>query len=161
MAMFTVHMRRAAGAGDAALGAVFVKDGFNPAAFLLGEIWLLGKRLWLAALVYVSLALALVLGTGALGIPLAGTIGAIALLRLLLGLEASSLLAARLRRRGFDLVGVVQGTKRDDAERRFFSAWRGWDTRPAAPASPAMPAIGVAAPQDDIVGLFPQSGGSR
>src|SRR5690606_28192207 len=88
-------------------GAVLVRDGFHWLAFLVPVIWLPANRLWLEALAFVGAAIVL----GALG-SFAGwnnvvTVASL-MLALLIGLEASTLKIASLRRRGWREWGVVE-----------------------------------------------------
>ena len=170
MAVFTVHLKQA-GVDDRrriALDAVFLKDGFSAAAFVFGPFWLLVSRLWLAAIVYVALASVLAFLALALHLPPIAALMLTLLLNLLLGFEAGNLLRGRLERRGFGTVNVVQGTKLDDAERRFFAAWKeplnqdavlktGGQATPTESTGPWSTVPSVR--RDDVVGLFPEKGG--
>jgi hypothetical protein len=148
---------------------IFIRDGFSFWAFLLGPLWMLWHRLWLIFIGYVGLAILLQIGLQGIGAPQAVMWAAGLLLAFLIGLEAATLRRLTLGRRRWTNVGIVIGDDLEAAERRFFDAW----TRPAprAPiAAPATaPAPGAPAPSTpalsgsttDIVGLFPQPGGSR
>ncbi len=118
MAIFTVHMK-----DNNACSALFIKDGFSWAAFLLGSFWLLSKRLWLAFLGYTLISVALAIVARKLGVPPAMLPLVSLPLAFLLGLEASNLQIWKANRQKFEPVGVVQGTKIDDAERRFFDVF--------------------------------------
>lgn len=115
MAIFTVHMKE-----NDAQGAVFIKDGFSWSAFALGPLWLLSKKLWLAFFVFIALTVILGLAGLKLGVhPSALSIISL-LLSFLLGTEATNLQRWKMGQQKFESVGVVQGNKQDDAERRFF-----------------------------------------
>jgi hypothetical protein len=79
-------------------------------------------------------------------------------LALLLGLEASSLLRLRLRRRGYVDAGAVAAHDLDDAEAVFFARVAdemgdaGWRPPGGHDGSPA----GRKPPGEDVVGLFPE-----
>ena len=126
MAIFTVHSKAGTDAGD----AIFVRDSFQVWAFIFGPLWLLAKGFWLILLVYLALFAGLAFALHHFMLP-PGPLMALALLAHgLIGLEAAKLRADRLERRGFETVAVVQGSRRDDAERRYFGA-----IRPSGPAN--------------------------
>jgi hypothetical protein len=143
---------------------IFIRDGFSFWAFLLGPLWMLWHRLWLVFIGYVGLAILLQIGLQGIGAPQAVMWAAGLLLAFLIGLEAATLRRLTLGRRRWTNVGIVIGDDLEAAERRFFDAW----TRPvlrapiAAPATaPAPGAPALSGSTTDIVGLFPQPGGSR
>jgi hypothetical protein len=159
MAIFTVHMPNEAGlsAEDAAFEAVFIRDRFNWAAFLFGPLWLLAKRLWLPLLAYLVAATLFGILAVAFRLP-PYALGAVDILvSLLIGCEAPDLLRLKLDRRGFSELGVVQGTRLDDAERRFFASWPKSRSDQADGTLPR----GSAPPMGDtgILGFFPEPGG--
>jgi hypothetical protein len=145
----------------------FVRDGFHFWAFVLPPAWLLVHRLWLALVIYV-------VGYALLGGALA-YIGATAnvqlfvgaLIGLLMGFEVSSIRRWTLSRRGWKTLGFVVGEDAEMAERRFFAEWA---KRPApAPETPPAPGEPVYSMPvrrgpptgHDVLGLFPEPGGSR
>ena len=86
---------------------------------------------------------------------------------LLLGMEASSLWRWTLNRRGWNNTGVVVGDDVESAERRFFQTWQerseGRSQSPAAPKPVVLTSYGPK-PADgasEVIGLFPEPGGSR
>lgn len=98
--------------------AVVVRDGFYFLAFIVPLPWLLAHRLWIEALAVLAVTLSVATaGSYVLAGP-AGSIAALAL-NLFIGLEASSLRLAALRRRGWRDWGVVEAENRDDAEIRY------------------------------------------
>ncbi len=144
---------------------VFVRDGFNWAAFFFGALWMLWRRLWLVLLGYLVLVGALEFLLRLIGASVATRIFIGFLIALLVGLEAASLRRWTLMRRGWRDHGIVVGDNLEGAERRFFSAWTATGaSKSAAAASPV--AAGLvqrtqpSAPAG-VVGLFPQPGGSR
>jgi hypothetical protein len=166
MTVYTVHeppLKRNETAPDPER-VVFVRDGFSFWAFLLTPLWMLWHRLWLVLLGFialVALALAALFSLGAS----AGVVAAVlALLKLLIGFEASSLRRFTLGRRGWRTAGIVVGNDLESAERRFFDLWVG---KPAVPGEPRpVPPAATAAPvmrraSSDIVGLFPEAGTPR
>jgi hypothetical protein len=105
----------------------------------------------------------------ALGASLFAMVVAGVLISLLAGLEASTLRRFKLARRHWRNIGVVTGGDLEEAERRFFDAWRQAPLRrPASPPTPAASApaqpSAAAAPapgQSDVIGLFPEPGEQR
>jgi uncharacterized protein DUF2628 len=157
MPVYTVHEppRRSDDALAHTARFVFVRDGFHWWAFLLGPLWLLRHRLWLELIAYLVLAGGIAFALPRLGVAPSAGFAALALIALLVGLEASTLRRWKLARRGYANRGIVVGDDRETAERRFFDAWvREAGGRPAQPAAPSP----RAAPASDIVGLFPQPG---
>jgi hypothetical protein len=140
---------------------VFVRDRFAWGAFLLGPLWLLWRRLWLALIGYV-VVVGLVMvalrfaGAGPSWRTLAGV-----LIALLLGIEAANLRRWSYVRRGWRDLGIVIGDDLEAAERRFFDTYaadaaeRGEFVAPAPPSPPRPSSVG------DVIGLFPQPGASR
>jgi Protein of unknown function (DUF2628) len=141
----------------------FVRDGFSWGAFLLGPVWMAWRRLWLVLLGYIvlmaalSFALAKLAATGDIAVLVAF------LVALLLGLEGSTLARWTLRRRGWNELGIVVGKNREEAERRFFNVWVANNAaRPDLP--PARPGTSLPSGRNytpDVVGLFPEPGGTR
>jgi hypothetical protein len=144
---------------------VFVRDGFNWAAFFFGALWMLWRRLWLVLLGYLVLVGALEFLLRLIGAAMAARVFIGFLIALLVGLEAASLRRWTLIRRGWRDHGIVVGDDLEGAERRFFSAWTMADgPKSAAATSPATTGLvqrtQPSAPTG-VVGLFPQPGGSR
>jgi hypothetical protein len=128
--------------------AVLVRDGFRFLAFLLPPVWLACHRLWIEALLVVAVSMAL----SGLGM-MAGFGNAAPVLLLLVslyaGLEGSTLLLARYRRRGWHEWGVVEADNAADAEIRYLAeALTAEDETPAPAPVPAAAATprGVAQP---------------
>jgi len=167
MPTYTVHQPPAKnGAAPDPQRFVFVRDGFHFWAFLLTLPWLIYRRLWLALLGYVLLTAAMAVVFHYLRTP-SGSQAAIGLLiGVLFGLEAASLRRWTYRRRRWENIGVVVGDDQEDAERRFFAEWvnrpaeiapvPAASTRSAPISPPPMPRS--TAPNNDIIGLFPQPG---
>lgn len=166
MKVYTVH----APAADAdPMKVVFVKEGVAWPALFFPVLWLLFHRMWLALVVYVVVFGALGIAGETLGGPLPPVV--IAGLQILFALEANQLRRRSLARRGFDLVGVVRGGSREEAEIRYFAdiaaARRPVAPPPierAAPAAPAATASSATNPATNlaggqVVGLFPAPAG--
>jgi len=164
MSIYTVHeppLRAAESIPDPER-FVFVRDGFSLWAFLVAALWMLWHRMWLVLLIYVVIIAGLQAAMRYGGVP-GGVIGVTELLiSLLIGLEASTLRRFTLWRRGWRNVGVVSGQDEEDAERRFFAAWKADASQPG-PGRSSRRASSPAprtSPSTDVIGLFPQPGAS-
>lgn len=137
---------RKAGVLDA-LRFLFVKDGFSWPALFFPFLWMLSRRLFLAAAIYIVLSSALVALSDILGPP---AIAALVALRLGLGFLGNDLRRYFLGRRGYVEIGSATGVSRDEAEIRFFMN-RPADVDAAAPITrpPAAPG--------PVIGLFPSA----
>lgn len=156
MAFYTVH--EPPGAPVAPWDRmVFIRDGFSLFAAVAAPVWMLCHRLWLVLVLYLALMSALVWGLAALGASRGVMLGVLALIALLLGLEASTLRRWTLARRGWREAGVVSGETRELAEFRFF---QGIDVpSPAAPAAEPGFLGGRLrrADTEGVIGLFPEA----
>ena len=171
MRVYTVHAPSVD--GTLALSAtdrfVFVRDGFSVWAFLFGPVWLLYRRLWLAVLGYVVLAALLEVALTLLHAGGGTRLAVMAVIAVLMGLEANSLRRWTLARRKWRQLDVVVANNEQAAERRFFDRWtaeRGIDIDPLAVDRGAPPPIRTGPSQppaahSDIIGLFPSSGAPR
>jgi len=166
MAIYTVHEppRREADAPAHTERFVFLRDGFSWSAFLFGPLWMLRHRLWLVLILYLIVVAGLMLGLRAVGASPIGVAAILVLLALLVGIEASTLRRWTLARRGWSFLGVVVGDDLESAERRFFDAWvRGADVSRlppdgAAPTSQSSRSHPPGAPNQEVIGLFPEPG---
>jgi len=162
MAVYTVHQPRLR-KGEASVDPerlVFVRDGFHFWAFLLAPLWLLWHRLWLALVLWV-----VVFGAAEIGLRYAGVRGSahaavLALIGLLVGLEASSLRRWTLALHGWKNIGIVVGDNLESAERRFLSDWIENKNAPAAARTSAtsLPTRLPADRMPEVIGLFPEPG---
>ena len=133
MRLYTVHLKRGA---DPLFtpdrGAVVVREGFNWAAFFFTWIWALFSGLWLAAVLFVAIELALALAVEWLGLEGASAFAIVFAWRLIAGFVANDLRRGALARRGYALADIVAGRTRLAAELRYFEhhpalatpAWR-------------------------------------
>ena len=144
---------------------LFVRDGFYFWAFLLAPIWLAVHRLWLVLLGYV-IANASIGGIFYLTGVSAGLKFVSGLLVALLGgFEAATLWRWTLTRRGWQMLGFVIGDNNESAERRFFGEWEK-HARATPPTSPpnephySIPVRRGPPSGSDVIGLFPEPGGS-
>jgi len=140
----------------------FVRDRFTWSAFLFAPLWMLRHGLWLALVGYCVVVAAAVTSLGYAGARAGAMFWALALIHLLVGIEAASIRRASLTLRGWRDCGIVIGDDHEAAERRFFDRYvAGETTREmemalAAVPRPTPPPPPAGAP--DVVGLFPQPG---
>ncbi len=117
MAFYSVHLR---GDGPQSVAeAAFVRQAFSWKAFFFGPLWLLRHRLWAGLALWAagySILIAASLTVVSAG---AGLFIALAL-QMLLGLEASRLLEAKLATQGYRLVEIISALARDEAEFAFY-----------------------------------------
>jgi hypothetical protein len=165
MAVFTIFAPQARD-GNAlpdAMDLVFVKDGFNwPALFFAGP-WLIYRRLWLALIGYIVVAVAVTYAASQISEGFASLVGLA--VHFLFALEANQLRAWTLERNGYRLIGVSDGRSVEEAEIRYFSE-ADVALPPAPPVPPAPPSVPKvpqppvkpSAEAGDVVGLFPAPG---
>jgi hypothetical protein len=141
---------------------VFVRDGFSFWAFLLGPLWMLRHRMWLVLLGYAALIAALQGVLYLLNAPSAVRMTVMALVALLIGIEAGTLRRFTLRRRKWSNIGVIVGD-RETAEQRFFDSWSKSGPVQASPSSNAMGTapLRMSRPSNEVIGLFPEPGAQR
>jgi hypothetical protein len=140
---------------------LFVRDGFHFWAFLLAPLWLLWRRLWLVLLLYLAVVGVLAVASAVLRAPVTLQIAAELLIALLVGLEAASLWRWTLARRGWQTLGFVVGDDAESAERRFFAEWVKRAAEPASPPAPQYSPPVRRGSLSDVIGLFPEPGGTR
>jgi hypothetical protein len=153
----------------------FVRDGFHFWAALAGVVWLAWHRLWLALIGWIVLLLAVDFGMAALGARGGAILLANLLLALLMGFEAASLRRWTLSRRKWRQLDIVVADDEESAERRFFDRWTAKQRalnndqlavdRGAPPPTRDIPGQPFSRPpplpRSEIIGLFPEPGGSR
>ncbi|MGZ5827410.1 MAG: DUF2628 domain-containing protein [Xanthobacteraceae bacterium] len=144
----------------------FVRDGFSWGAFIFGLIWMLWHRLWLVSFLFAILVGAIAAVAATTQLPTGVMIVVWLLLKLLVGLEASTLRRWTLQRRRWRDMGTVVADNLQMAERRFFDHWVGVVSPPPFPGSATnAPARADSAPTGDagpdVIGLFPRPGGQR
>lgn len=128
MGAYTVHVP--AGGGEASPEeVVFVRDAFSWPAFFFGPLWLAWNRAWLAALLWTAALAALAVGEAALELSHAASAVIALATGAAFGFEGSRLIVWTLARKGYVESAVVVAESVDEAEERFFSAWR-----PGAPS---------------------------
>lgn len=163
MAVYTVHeppLRNGTVAPDAER-VRFIRDGFYFWAFLLGPLWMLWRRLWLVAFLYLVFIALLHVGFWYFRLGDWPQFVINACVAVLIGLEASTLQRWTLARRGWKEVATVVGDDLESAERRYFTATAVQPPKPE-PAKPAMVSTwGPRSTSDEVVGLFPEPGRPR
>jgi uncharacterized protein DUF2628 len=176
MPVYTVHAPVMTNAGIAAADRfAFVRDGFHFWAALAGVVWLAWHRLWLALIGWIVVLLAVDFGMVALGARGGAILVANLLLALLMGFEAASLRRWTLSRRNWRQLDIVVADDEESAERRFFDRWTAKQRalsndqlavdRGAPPPTRDIPGQPFSRPpplpRSEIIGLFPEPGGSR
>lgn len=139
--------------------ARLIPESFSWGAFLLTGLWLLGKRLWLATLLFVLVWAGLLYLRSRFGLDS----GALSLIywsiALFLGIEGNNLAMRKLARQGWRLADVVEARSLPEAERRYFERALAGETAPgpstaATPSTPSRPSAPL-----PIIGLFPEARG--
>ena len=176
MPVYTVHAPVTNNAGvRAADRFAFVRDGFHVWAALLGAVWLAWHRLWLALIGWIVVMVAVGFGMSALGVGGNALFLVDVLLALLMGFEAASLRRWTLSLRNWRQLDIVVAEDWESAERRFFDRWtakqRGLSNdqlavdRGGPPPTRDVPGQPFSRPpplpRSEIIGLFPEPGGSR
>jgi hypothetical protein len=175
MPVYTVHAPVTNGADIAATDRfAFVRDGFHFWAAVLGPVWLAWHRLWLALIGWLVLMAAIDVAMVRLGVVSGAIFLADVLLALLLGFEAASLKRWTLSRRNWRQLDIVVADDEEAAEHRFFDRWTAKQRslsndqasvdRGAPPPTRDIPGQPFSRPppsRDEIIGLFPEPGGSR
>jgi Protein of unknown function (DUF2628) len=156
MTVYSVHLPGEGTSGVAE--AAFVREGFTRAAFWLGPLWLLKRRLWLGLAVWLAAFFILLILLAAGVLSGGATLLVIFLMQVLLGLEANRLLEAKLWKDGYNLVEIVAAPALDQAETAFYRHFESRDSivMDAPPQTGPAPAAGRA-----IVGSFPEPGARR
>ena len=165
MAGYTVHAPASYGVDvrTAPEKLVFVRDGFYVWAFVAAIFWMIWHRLWLALLGYIALMIVAEIAMSAAGVGSGARLLVMAVIALLVGLEAGSLRRWKLSGRKWRQLDVVVADSEEDAERRFFERWNArtmQNSDRATTSPPPLPRASIAQPQG-IIGLFPESGASR
>jgi hypothetical protein len=176
MPVYTVHAPVAADANVRATDSfAFVRDGFHFWALVLGAVWLIWHRLWLALIGWIVVMVAIDVGLAVLGAGGTAIFFVNVLLALLMGFEAASLRRWTLSRRNWRQLDIVVGDNQEQAERRFFDRWTAKQRalvndqvavdRGAPPPTRNIPgqpfSRPLPPPRDEIIGLFPEPGGQR
>lgn len=176
MPVYTVHAPVKTDAGIAATERfAFVRDGFHFWAAILGAVWLLWHRLWLALIGWIVVMVGIDFGLAVLGAGRTAIFLVDIMLALLMGLEAASLRRWTLSRRNWRQLDIVVADNLEQAERRFFDRWTAKqralsNDQIAIDRGGPPPTRDIAGqpfsrppplPRNEIIGLFPEPGGSR
>jgi hypothetical protein len=143
---------------------IFLHERFSLGAFLFAPLWMIRHRLWLVLIFYLVGMGLITYGLRASGAGWILVAVVFALVHLLIGLEATTLVRWTHIRHGWREGGVVIADDLDMAERRFFDSRTALRlaAKPAPMLSPGqLPAHQVGPSQPDIIGLFPEPGGGR
>ncbi len=97
-----------------------VREGFAVWAFVFGALWLLSRRLWLPAVGYVALSIAVAAASEAAGLSDLSTGFLQFLLQLLLGYHAHDLVRWKLARQGYRFAGVLSGDSEMHVQQRYY-----------------------------------------
>jgi hypothetical protein len=161
MRTYTVH--ELSGAPADGKGIVFVREGFSWPAAVFTLLWLLAKRLWIAAAFWFALSVALMFAGIGLGVREELMSVIYFVLQGCLAVVAHDIERWTLAQKGYVEIGVASGRDLADAERDFFRHWTG----PVAATNPE-PARPLTAPvwprreepdAHGAIGLFPHAGG--
>lgn len=146
------------GSRDEIERARLLPERFTWSALLLTGLWLLGKRLWLATLLFALVWGALFYARSWLGLSGSGFLLAHLAIGLFLGLEGQNLVLRKLTRQGWRLADVVEARDLGEAERRYFERALAGEAMPPRrePAPQARPQPAGPVP---IIGLFPEARG--
>jgi hypothetical protein len=173
MPVYTVHAP-----ADAPLSSghadriTFIRDGFHFWALVFGPFWLLVNRLWLAFIGYIVVVGSLEVMMALLRVPTSARLLVMVLIAVLMGIEAANIKRWSYSRRRWREIGLVVGDDEEMAERRFFEQ-RGFNNNPQADAIATQtlppfppPSYPPASPprygdRREIIGLFPEPGGTR
>jgi len=163
MPTYTIHARPANKGEIKPEQFVFVRDGFHAWAFIAPALWLLVYRQWLALVLYLVGASAIIGALVWLGIGSAAVIAAGLCISLLIGFEAATIRRWTFARRNWAMLGFVVGDDLEEAERRFFARWA---ERPQPAELPVQTSAPInapirRAPAPGVIGLFPEPGGAR
>ncbi|WP_274423479.1 DUF2628 domain-containing protein [Chelativorans sp. YIM 93263] len=119
--------------------AVLVRDGFAFFAFLVPFLWFLWHRMWIEAILVILATIAIAVLGGQLGHASLGTLLSL-LLAFFIGVEAQNFRVNALRRRGWNVWGVVEGRDREEAELRYAAEVEPTSEQRPAAAPPSAPA---------------------
>ncbi|WP_068084833.1 DUF2628 domain-containing protein [Polycladidibacter stylochi] len=104
-----------------ALRIAFVRDGFAWLALFFPILWFLFHRMWLVLLGYLALVVAFLYVEPTFN---EGATGLVSLaFSILVAFEANALRSWTLKRKNFELAGIVSARNAAEAEIRFFDQW--------------------------------------
>ena len=138
--------------------ARLIPEHFAWGAFLLTGLWLLGKRLWLATLLFVLFWGVLIWLNSRFGLHASALSLIYWAVALFLGIEGNNLVIRKLTRQGWRVSDVVEARTLAEAERRYFERALAGESMPRVEAAPATVAARPSGPLP-IIGLFPEARG--
>jgi hypothetical protein len=135
----------------------FVKEGVAWWGFFFPLPWLLIKGMWLVFAMALAVAISIVAGGDAFGVPALAMTALAFGINLFIGLLGNDLYRWTLRRRGYVDVGPAAGADREEAELRFFLLLPAYEAAPALTTAPLPAQTGYR----DALGLFEPAGSPR
>jgi len=121
MRIYTVHVKP--DDKGANFRPVFIKEGFNFAAFIFTVFWALYKRLWLVAVLLMVAAVLLALLVNAHYLTRISGIGIHLGIHFIVGFHGNDWLRAKLRRKGYSLSDVTAGDSYLRAQQRYLERY--------------------------------------
>ena len=159
MATYTVYVPLGGGESRRADRTIFIREGFSVAAFVFGPLYLLYRRLWLAAFGWIVAAALVVALVRALDLSPLQLTALVFLLALLTGFEATVLRQFGMKRRGYHAAALATRPTLEQAERAFFSGESLPDLPIRAPIGEIWPERIAPSRPPEVIGSFPQAGG--
>lgn len=136
-----------------------IPESFATGAFVFTGLWLLGKRLWLATLIFVLFWGVLIWLNSRFGLHASALSLIYWAIALFLGVEGNNLFVRKLSRQGWRVSDVVEARTLAEAERRYFErALADEAVPPRVETVSAAPAARPSGPLP-IIGLFPEARG--
>ncbi len=132
----------------------FVPDRFSALAFLFSFFWLLAHRMWLVLLAYLAIVLAVELLALAVNPDIMGVVAFFA--ALLFAIEAQALRRWSLERKGWRVLGLVEGRDLEEAELSFLHKEAAQLEQPLQSVAPAQPTTTPIVPRvgsEQVIGL--------
>lgn len=97
-----------------------VREGFALWAFILGILWLLGKRLWVLASMYFAVIIVCAVLTELLQFSEGGKLALQLWVQFMFGFHAYDLEGWWLKRRGYRFAGIIAAESVNAATRRYY-----------------------------------------
>ena len=165
MQTYTVYEPRPApdDLDERAASLVFVKEGFSFLAFFIPLIWLLLNKLWVHAVLYFGVMVALSALAKAAGVSEDVLSIAFLALNLIVGFEARDMLRHDIETRGYVLRDIVSGKSLEECEHQFLRDWFSGamldKTRLGSGSDFGGPGAGKRSYSEPVIGIFPAHGG--
>jgi len=160
MRNYTVH--ELSGAPADGKGFVFVREGFCWSALVFTLLWLLSRRLWIAASLWFAFSVTLAFAGERAGVSEELMTAFFFLLQGVVAVVGHDIERWTLSLKGYREIGVASGSTLNEAERDFFRHWTApvTATPPAKTKSLAAPVWPHRADADAHapLGLFPHAG---